>query len=589
MTKFYSLLFALLMSTALLAQSPPQSFSYQTVIRDAGFNVMANQEVVLRLSILEDEPQGLMVYQEKHVETTSAIGLVNLFIGEGNISSGSFEDIDWANHTYFLQVEIDFDSDDTFIIMGTSQLRSVPYALYALNAGNTDAGSVGPQGEQGIQGATGAQGLPGTNGIDGTDGQDGTNGTNGLPGADGTNGNDGAQGETGTQGPIGDTGLQGIQGETGEQGLPGFPGINGQDGEDGIDGIDAVVDYDSLANLISVDSSFAASVSGGMGGGCDIHFPDALNNIQPITWSLSISNSYTVPSGKNLYITSTSGNGSYGIYVNGIHIHIGNEIGDENYLIFSEGDVLTNYANGTSNYLNFNGYLADENYFANCGGGGSANSASNATIDSLTQVVSNIDSALNALTSLFVFGCTDITALNYDPSANWDDGSCDYNPQVAIGDEYQGGIIFHIFEQGDLEYVEGEFHGLIAAPMDQSSASKWGCNGTNISGADGIYIGTGNQNTIDIWNNPCLAGNDAAEICYNLSLNGYDDWFLPSKDELDKLFLNLDSQGLGDLYNSYYWSSSEFSSNQAWVRNPAGLSTGYKNYSGYYVRAIRAF
>ena len=312
-------------------------------------------------------------------------------------------------------------------------------------------------------------------------------------------------------------------------------------------------------------------------------------NVQPITWSLSISNSYTVPSGKNLYITSTSGNGSYGIYVNGIHIHIGNEIGDENYLIFSEGDVLTNYANGTSNYLNFNGYLADENYFANCGGGGSANSASNATIDSLTQVVSNIDSALNALTSLFVFGCTDITALNYDPSANWDDGSCDYNPQVAIGDEYQGGIIFHIFEQGDLEYVEGEFHGLIAAPMDQSSASKWGCNGTNISGADGIYIGTGNQNTIDIWNNPCLAGNDAAEICYNLSLNGYDDWFLPSKDELDKLFLNLDSQGLGDLYNSYYWSSSEFSSNQAWVRNPAGLSTGYKNYSGYYVRAIRAF
>ena len=93
MTKFYSLLFALLMSTALLAQSPPQSFSYQTVIRDAGFNVMANQEVVLRLSILEDEPQGLMVYQEKHVETTSAIGLVNLFIGEGNLSSGSFEDI----------------------------------------------------------------------------------------------------------------------------------------------------------------------------------------------------------------------------------------------------------------------------------------------------------------------------------------------------------------------------------------------------------------------------------------------------------------------------------------------------------------
>ena len=175
MTKFYSLLFALLISTALLAQSPPQSFSYQTVIRDASFNIMANQVVTLKLSIIEDEPQGLMVYQEKHVKTTSAIGLVNLFIGEGNVSSGIFDAIDWANHTYFLEVAIDFDNDDNFIIMGTSQLRSVPYALYALNAGNANQGPAGPQGEQGEQGA------PGTNGIDGTDGQGGiTNAGTGI-------------------------------------------------------------------------------------------------------------------------------------------------------------------------------------------------------------------------------------------------------------------------------------------------------------------------------------------------------------------------------------------------------------------------
>ena len=280
MSKFYSLLFALLMSTALLAQSPPQSFSYQTVIRDAGFNIMANQEVVLKLSIVEDDPQGAMVYQEKHVETTSAIGLINLFIGEGNVSSGSFDAIDWANHTYFLEVAIDLDNDDNFIIMGTSQLRSVPYALYALNAGNANQGPAGPQGEQGIQGETGEQGSPGTNGQDGNDGVDGaqgetgaqgpigltgaqgiqgiqgetgSQGEQGLPGFPGTNGQDGndgvdgVDGEVGAQGPIGLTGpqgIQGIQGETGsqgEQGLPGFPGTNGQDGNDGVDGIDGEV------------------------------------------------------------------------------------------------------------------------------------------------------------------------------------------------------------------------------------------------------------------------------------------------------------------------------------------------------------
>ena len=468
MTKFYSLLFALLMSTALLAQSPPQSFSYQTVIRDDGFNVMANQEVVLRLSILEDEPQGLMVYQEKHVETTSAIGLVNLFIGEGNISSGSFEDIDWANHTYFLQVEIDFNGDNAFVIMGTSQLRSVPYALYALNAGNTDAGSVGPQGEQGEQGIQGEQGLPGTNGQDGNDGVDG------------------AQGETGAQGPIG---LTGPQGEQGIQGLPGFPGTNGQDGSDGIDGIDAVVDYDSLSNLISVDSTFITNV-----------------------------------------------------------------------------------------------------------GGGTSSSASNATIDSLSQVVSNLDSALNALTSLFVFGCTDNLSANYNSSANWDDGSCDYNPQVAIGDEYQGGIIFHIFEQGDLGYIEGQTHGLIAASVDYANGLVFGCYGIAVDGADGIAIGTGNQNTIDIYNSPCLTQNDAAAICYDLNLSGYNDWFLPSIGELGDMYLNI-GQGnflgldnVGNFDNTIYLSSSEVSANSAYMQNfeNGNQEVVLKN-GAVKVRAVRAF
>ena len=143
-----------LVSLSLLAQAP-QSFNYQTVIRDINYEVLADQQLTLRLSIIEDDPSGVVAYQEKHSVTTSVIGLVNLSIGEGNVSSGNFESIDWANHTFFLEVAADFNNDNDFIVLGTSQLRSVPFALYALNSGN----GVGPLGEQGIQGETGPQAL----------------------------------------------------------------------------------------------------------------------------------------------------------------------------------------------------------------------------------------------------------------------------------------------------------------------------------------------------------------------------------------------------------------------------------------------
>ena len=91
-------------------------------------------------------------------------------------------------------------------------------------------------------------------------------------------------------------------------------------------------------------------------------------------------------------------------------------------------------------------------------------------------------------------GCTDSTASNYDPLANTDDGSCVY--PLAIGDTHQGGIIF---------WLDGNGGGLISAPTDQSSGAEWGCYGTNITGAGGTAIGTGNQNTIDIINANCTS------------------------------------------------------------------------------------
>ena len=151
---------------------------------------------------------------------------------------------------------------------------------------------------------------------------------------------------------------------------------------------------------------------------------------------------------------------------------------------------------------------------------------------------------------------------------------------LAIGDSYQGGIIF---------YLDGSGGGLIAAPTNQSAGAPWGCYGTLITGADGTAIGTGAQNTIDI-EAGCSTAGTAADICANLVLSGYTDWFLPSKDELDMMYVNLHMQGLGGFASNYYWSSTEYDFNSAWIQYfYNGLQFyGFKS-SNFYVRSVRAF
>jgi len=165
-------------------------------------------------------------------------------------------------------------------------------------------------------------------------------------------------------------------------------------------------------------------------------------------------------------------------------------------------------------------------------------------------------------------------------------------PPLAIGDSYQGGKVAYILQSGDPGFVAGETHGLIVATADQSAGIQW-CNGPNTTtGATATALGTGLANTNTIISSQADPTTYAAGVARSYEGGGYTDWYLPSKDELSKLY-DLKALGFGGFESptAIYWSSSEYDLDHAWSQ--AAFDTGGPDYilknGGFQVRAVRSF
>ena len=185
------------------AAQAPHKMNFQAVLRDAQSSILSQQQIGVRISILKGGPSGLPIYTEIQTARTDINGLMSLQIGNGVQQLGHLASIDWGNGPFFLKTETDISGGIDYTMVGTSELLSVPFALYALNSGST----------KGVDGTHGTNGLDGTKGVDGIKGLDGTNGSNGTKGLDGEKGLDGTNGTHGTNGSNGTNGLDAPAGE----------------------------------------------------------------------------------------------------------------------------------------------------------------------------------------------------------------------------------------------------------------------------------------------------------------------------------------------------------------------------------------
>ena len=134
MKKFYAILCLFIASLTQLQAQAPQGFNYQATVRNSAGDLVVNTNVYFKFNVIQGSQTAVPIFTETHYVSTDDLGQVNLVIGQGTANTGTFSALDWSLGSYYLGIELNTDSG--YVAMGTTQLLSVPYALYAENSGN---------------------------------------------------------------------------------------------------------------------------------------------------------------------------------------------------------------------------------------------------------------------------------------------------------------------------------------------------------------------------------------------------------------------------------------------------------------------
>jgi hypothetical protein len=658
MKRLFTMSFTVLFVLSAFAQSP-QKMSYQAVIRNSSNVLVTSATVGMRISILQGSATGTPVYVETQTPATNANGLVSIEIGGGAVVTGTFAGIDWSAGLYFIKTETAVTSPlTTYTITGTSQILSVPYALYAKTAEsftgtiaetdpvfiahpangitgigianwNTSYGwgnhaglyrpvnyvpawsevtgkpvlatvaisgnyadlsnqpAIPTQYTDAMVDARVVAGI--TNKVDKVTGKglstnDYTTAEQAkLAAITGTN--------TGDQNITAMThtnrvALDAVSGiNSGDQILPTLSGLGGVAGNTPITGATKTkITYDTKGLVISGDDATTA----------DIVVSADRNYITDAQLTV-IDNTSGINSGDNATNTQYSGlvtnaahsgdaTGATALTVVGIN---GTSLAGlaTGILKNTTSTGVPSVAEAGTDYLTPAGSAALLTDFPVLNQNTTGNAATVTTNANLTGEVTSAgntttisnSAVLGKVLTGFTSGAGTLAATDNILQAIQ---KLDGNVAKAhyIGESYGGGIVFYVYDNGQ--------HGLIAATADQSTGITWGGSTVTNAVRNGVFAGQYNTERIIINQG---GGTYASQVCANYQGGGYGDWYLPSVSELS--MLNSQRAAVGSFASFYYWSSSEYSSTQAysvvfpagWVYYDSSKSTS-KN-----IRAIRAF
>ena len=135
MKKLYAILCLAIASLTQLQAQAPQGFNYQATVRNSAGDLIVNTNVYFKFNVIQGSQTAVPIFTETHYVPTDDLGQVNLVIGQGTANTGTFSELGWSLGNYYLGIEL--DTGNGYVAMGTTQLLSVPYALYAENSGNS--------------------------------------------------------------------------------------------------------------------------------------------------------------------------------------------------------------------------------------------------------------------------------------------------------------------------------------------------------------------------------------------------------------------------------------------------------------------